>query len=393
MRRFQGEDEEEAPAPAVPGWSGKERFRHAYVVLESAGIREFRRRGGLALSGDPRGVVVLVSDVALLSGRHDRRQPRAGCPARGVAAGRNGRDRRGIRFRRAAHQHAVGGTGRPHRGDDQGAEPGVYDRVRRRPPDRTARTDPRDFRGHRHRGAQGVRPSHEGGGRRTGLGRRPRHQLPPERADPPQSGTAHADRRRVGRLAVRHPHLRPRPGLPQIQQPLLPVSVRLALHRPRLPGALYVLPVAAGDDRAFLPHPLGRERDRGSAGHAAPLSRREGGLLRRRHVHRGPETGASHRREDGGAGSVLVHERARQRGLRNPQGVEGRRVAPVRGGLRVRQRRHSQEHQEGRRPGDGAALHQGLPRAGHQDSRGRSSWVCRARPARPCRRPCASRAR
>src|SRR5947199_171687 len=82
-------------------------------------------------------------------------------------------------------------------------------------------------------------------------------------------GARAARLRRARRAAVRHRRVRPRPRLQTLQQPVLPLSVRVALHRPRLPGTLHVLSLAAGDDRAQLPHALAGERLRGGAAHAA----------------------------------------------------------------------------------------------------------------------------
>ena len=96
------------------------------------------------------------------------------------------------------------------------------------------------------------------------LARRAGHQLPPRRryvaqpTSPRRSTTEQLDA-----LPFVDRRLRARPRLQEVQQPLLPVSVRLALHGPRLPGALHVLPLAAGDDRAQLPHAQRRERARG----------------------------------------------------------------------------------------------------------------------------------
>ena len=58
---------------------------------ESSFVRRLRRRRRFALSGDARGVVVLVPDVALLPGRDDSRQPRR---RRAARASRPGGDRR-----------------------------------------------------------------------------------------------------------------------------------------------------------------------------------------------------------------------------------------------------------------------------------------------------------
>ena len=51
------------------------------ALPEPALVRRLRRWGGFALSGDPRGVVVLVPDLAVLPGGSDPRQPRARCAA------------------------------------------------------------------------------------------------------------------------------------------------------------------------------------------------------------------------------------------------------------------------------------------------------------------------
>ena len=56
-----------------------------------------------------------------------------------------------------------------------------------------------------------------------------------------------SDRRGAGRAAVRDRGLRKEPRLPEVQQPVLPVSVRLDVHGARMPGEVHVLPVAAGD--------------------------------------------------------------------------------------------------------------------------------------------------
>ena len=65
----------------------------------------------------------------------------------------------------------------------------------------------------------------------------------PDRPATHQRGTRQA--------AVRHRGVRKEPRLPEVQQPVLPISVRVDVHRARMSGALHVLPVAAGHAGAY----------------------------------------------------------------------------------------------------------------------------------------------
>jgi hypothetical protein len=107
---------------------------------------------------------------------------------------------------------------------------------------------------------------------------------------------------------------------------LLPVPLRVALHGPRVPGALHVLPLAAGDDRPQLPHPQRRERARGVQEPQAALPRHEGALLRRRHVHGRSEARRRDREGPRQARHHVVDELARERRPRDAEGAQGRRA-------------------------------------------------------------------
>src|SRR5439155_9383102 len=80
---------------------------HADAVLESALVRGLRRRRGLALPGQTRGLVVLVPDLARLPGGDAPGRAAARCASARPLRGRDGPYRARLRPRRRPHQHAV----------------------------------------------------------------------------------------------------------------------------------------------------------------------------------------------------------------------------------------------------------------------------------------------
>ena len=98
------------------------------------------------------------------------------------------------------------------------------------------------------------------GSRRRGrLRRRGRPGLPRRGRHAAAHAAAAADPR-PRRVPVRHRRLRAQPDRRELLHRLPAASVRVALHRPRLPQPLHLLPLAADHRRPHLPHPLGRER-------------------------------------------------------------------------------------------------------------------------------------
>ena len=159
------------------------------------------------------------------------------------------------------------------------------------------------------------------------------------------------DHRAARRAAVRHRDLRARPRLQEVQQPLLPVSVRVALHRPRLPGALHLLPLAAGDDRSQLPHAQRRATSSRSARTMKRLFPEMKELFFDDDTFTADPQARASRSREGSASSASPGRptRAPTSTARRSTIAEGRRAAPVRGRLRVGQRADPEEHQEGRR--------------------------------------------
>src|SRR6185295_7999326 len=64
-----------------------------------------------------------------------------------------------------------------------------------------------------------------------------------------------------------------------------PASLSVALHRPRLPGALHLLSLAADRRRACLPHARSGKRHRRDGSREGILPAGQGILLRRRYVY------------------------------------------------------------------------------------------------------------
>src|SRR5262245_40748151 len=246
--------------PRRAGSAGWMEDEDAHALPEPALIRRLRRGSRLALPGEARGVVVLVPDLALLPGRHAARRARARRTAARVD-GRGYRPRRlRLRHGRGAYEHPVLPGRRPNGAGDQGRPPGHDDRVRGRPRDRPAGGVPPRGAGDRLRRAEGVRRG--GGGDRRGQGPRlgEGDQLPPKRRRRAHRRGGAPHHRAARRAALRHRDLRAGPRLPQIQQHLLPLSLRLALHRAGAPRALYLLPLAAADDRPHVPGAKRRQR-------------------------------------------------------------------------------------------------------------------------------------
>src|SRR5207249_10094181 len=136
-----------------------------------------------------------------------------------------------------------------------------------------------------------------------------------------------------------------------------------------MPGAMYVLHVAADDFWARLADAVDGERGAGSETSARIFSADERDFLRRRHLQhpQGPRAGSL--REVQTAEVPVVIDGARAQRLRNSKGDGGWRSAALYRGLRIRRRANPEKHQEGRNRRDGARLHEELPQ-----SRDQGAW-------------------
>ena len=141
------------------------------------------------------------------------------------------------------------------------------------------------------------------------------------------------------------------------------------VHRPRLPGAMHLLPLAADHRRPQIPRPLAAERRRRNGLHEENLPAGARIFLRRRHLHREPAARPRNRQEARPARRPLELQQPREPGLRHDKIFQGQRPAPVPRRLRKRQRRHSHAHQKRRDDGRDAPVHEGLPPGRRGDSR------------------------
>src|ERR1700687_2866888 len=124
---------------------------------EPALLRRLRRWRRLAISGDPRGVVVLVSDLARLPGGNDSR--RAAARRAAAQLHRRDDDQRGEELRpgRDSYLDPVAQDGHAHGGSNQGRESERDHRDGRGASDRAARGAAASLAVARYRGAQGIR--------------------------------------------------------------------------------------------------------------------------------------------------------------------------------------------------------------------------------------------
>ena len=91
------------------------------LFLKRSDLRGFRRRGGSPLSGFPRSHLFLVSDLALLSGRHDRGKQGGGRAGATAEPGRLPEDCPGLRHGGHLHLDADAPHRYRNRPPDQGA--------------------------------------------------------------------------------------------------------------------------------------------------------------------------------------------------------------------------------------------------------------------------------
>ncbi len=94
------------------------------------------------------------------------------------------------------------------------------------------------------------------------------------------------DDRGYGRAAVCGGRLQARPDHRELLHRLLAASLRLAVHGPRLPLEVHLLPVAADAGRAPLPRAQRRQRGSRDGARQEVFPAGEGVFLRRRHLHR-----------------------------------------------------------------------------------------------------------
>ena len=159
------------------------------------------------------------------------------------------------RLRAGDHPHldAVGGPGRQDRRGPQGGAAGRPRRIRRRPHDGAAGGDAARRPGGRFRHHRRVRLRRARHRRRRRLRRGARHRLSHRRRRHRAHRAAAADHG-SRRLSVRDGRLQAPPDHRALLHRLPPAPVRVALHRARLPQPLHLLPVAADDRRARVPH-------------------------------------------------------------------------------------------------------------------------------------------
>ncbi len=217
--------------------------------------------------------------------------------------------------------------------------PRLEDRLRRRPRGGRARARAGRLAGDRVRRRQRVR-LHDPGDRRgpaarVGAGA----QLSRERPLRADAGARAA--REHGRAALRRRRLPSRPRDRAILHRLPAAPVRVALHGPRLPLEVHLLPLAADRGRPPLPHALGRARRRGDRAGDAPFPFREGVLLRRRHVHRRLAPRRGHRPRARAPGRHVVLQRQGERAAVDVARAARQRAAAPAGRLRVRAARTS----------------------------------------------------
>ncbi len=96
-------------------------------------------------------------------------------------------------------------------------------------------------------------------------------------------------------------------------------SLREPLHRPRLPGAMHLLPLAADHRRPQIPRPLAAECRRRNGLHEEAVPAGAGVFLRRRHLHRQPAARPRDRQETRPARRRLELQQPRQPRLRHHQ--------------------------------------------------------------------------
>jgi hypothetical protein len=91
------------------------------------------------------------------------------------------------------------------------------------------------------------------------------------------------------------------------------------VHRPRLPGAMHLLPLAADHRRTQIPRPLAAKRRRRNGLHEENLPAGARIFLRRRHLHREPAARPRNRQEARPARRPLVLQQPREPRLRHDQ--------------------------------------------------------------------------
>ena len=250
--------------------------REAHAVPEPALVRGLRRRRGLALPGAPRDPLVLVPDLARAGGRAGPGQRADRRAARGPHAATTS-------SRAPASSSSSSSTPRRRRSrpDAKTAAALKAREPARRRSASSARTRwccPTETLAARARGRlrHDRRVRRGGRGARAGpraRGRR-RHRLPRARTARPSARAPRAPDHRPRPLPVRHRRLRAAPRRRALRHRLPPAPLRVALHRPRLPEPLHVLPLAADDRRPRLPHAQRRERARRDGAREARSSRR-----------------------------------------------------------------------------------------------------------------------
>ena len=129
------------------------------------------------------------------------------------------------------------------------------------------------------------------------------------------------DDREHGLAALGGRRLQARSADREVFHRLPAASLREPLHRPRLPGPMHLLPLAADHRRPQIPRPFPAERRRRNGLHEEALPAGAGVLLRRRHLHRQSAARPRDCEETRPARLDLELQQPRQPGLRHDQVV------------------------------------------------------------------------
>ena len=220
--------------------------------------------------------------MAGLSDGNAGRSAAAGCAPAPCFGGRDHPHRQGLRVPGAVHQHARLSRGHPAERGDQGGQSEDQDRIRGTARLGAAGEEPERSQGSRLRGPPRIRLRGHRFCQRQAAGGDCRGFVPQERQGGPQPGRTPDQRSRFP--AQRDRRLQAGLGRAALQRSLPAASVRVAVHDPRLSGAVHVLPVAADVERASLAQAVERRGGARDGAGQGILALRERILLRRRHL-------------------------------------------------------------------------------------------------------------
>ena len=205
--------------------------------------------------------------------------------------------------------------------------------------------------------AEGPRPRDH---RRAFLqGQRRQNQTQPRARDDPEHG----------RASVGGGRLQARPADRKIFHRLPAASLRQPVHRPRLPGAMHLLPLAADHRRTQISRPLAAKRRRRNGLHEETLPAGAGIFLRRRHLHREPPARPRDREEARPARRSPGVATAARTSITTRSKVSRTTACACSSSATKAATTKPHAHQERRDHGRDAPLHEGLSQSRRGDSR------------------------